>query len=201
MRMKIAIDINNVIRDNAQQFMNVYRKYVDSTFEVPAESLTFNEMECYPFASESELQSFKYSDYPFELYGRAECCDKVLPYVLNEWMDKTLPDMDNPPEVMFFSPFEIGLTIQSTFSFLSGKSLRPREIWFPKNSIEIYDRADIVITAQPSLIDGCPEGKHVIKINKPWNSECEAEHSFDSLVELIGDHDETVAKIIEGKIG
>ena len=199
--MKIAIDINDVIRDNMHQFRNVYNKYVDPTFEINDDEITYDQKECYGFASDGELAKFKYEDYPFELYGRAECCDKVLPYMLNEWTEKTLMDLDeeNIPEIMFFSPFEIGLTIQSTFSFLSGKSLRPREIWFPKNSIEIYDRADIVITAQPSLIDNCPEGKHVIKINKPWNTECEAEHSFDSLVDVIKDPNGTVINILEGR--
>ena len=198
--MKIAIDINDVIRDNMHKFRQVYIKNVDPDFEITDDETTsFNQMECYPFASEEELYKFKYTDYPFELYARAECCGPMLPYILNEWMDKTLMDLDeeNVPEIMFFSPFEIGMTIQSTFAFLSGKALRPREIWFPKDSMKIYDRADIVITAQPSLIEGCPEGKTVIKIEMPYNKHIETKYSFDSMVSLIGDENQTVIKLLE----
>lgn len=201
--MKIAIDINDVIRDNLGQFMNVYKKYVDPSLEMMIDDVTsLDQLECYPFNSRAELNKFKYEDYAYELYGRAEACgSSMLTYVLNDWLEKTLMDLDEEyvPEVMFFSPFEIGLTIQSTFSFLSGKSLRPREVYFPKDSMKIYDMADIVITAQPSLIENCPEGKHVIKINTPYNKECKAEHSFDTLLDLISDPNETVIKILENR--
>lgn len=200
--MKIAIDINDVIRDNLFQFDSVYKKYIDPSFELDLDEVTsFDKMKCYPFGSEQELFNFKYVDYPFEIYGRADCCDKVLPFVLNDWMETTLMDLDeeNVPEIMFFSPFEIGLTIQSTFAFMSGKTLRPREIWFPKDSSKIYDRADIVITAQPSLIDKCPEGKTVIKINKPYNKDIEAKYSFDSMLDVINDENETIIKILENR--
>ena len=200
--MKIAIDINDVIRDNMHKFKDVYIKNIDPDFELNDEDITsFNQLECYPFASEEELYKFKYVDYPFELYARAECCDKMLPYVVNDWTEKTLMDLDEEcvPEIMFFSPFEIGLTIQSTFTFLSGKSLRPREVWFPKDSIKIYEKADIVITAQPSLIEGCPEGKTVIKINTPYNKEIETKYSFDSLLDVIADPNQTLIKILENK--
>ena len=200
--MVLAIDINDVIRDNIWQFHHIYNKYV-GTVDIEYEDVnSFNMMEVYPFNSEEELYRFKYEEYPYELYGRAECCDKNLPYMLNDWLEKTLRNLDeeNIPHVIFFSPFEMGLTIQSTFAFLSGKGFRPREVYFPINSLTIYDRADIVITAQPSLIEECPEDKYVIKINKPYNKECESLYSFDSMMNVINDKDETIIKILENRI-
>lgn len=201
--MKIAIDINDVIRDNMSKFMEVYQKYMDPQFEIKPEDVdSFDQMEVYPFEDQDDLAKFKYVDYPYELYGRAQCCDKMLPYVLNDWLEKTLRDLDeeNVPEVMFFSPFEIGLAIQSTFAFLSGNTFRVREVYFPIDSMTVYDRADIVITAQPSLIENCPEGKVVVKVNKPYNRECEAKYSFNSLMDIINDKDETIIKLLEHKI-
>ena len=201
--MKIAIDINDVIRDNMSRFMDVYQKYMDPQFEINPEDIdSFDQMEVYPFEDRDDLAKFKYVDYPYELYGRAQCCDKMLPYVLNDWIEKTLRDLDeeNVPEVMFFSPFEMGLSIQSTFAFLSGNTFRVREVYFPIDSMTIYDRADIVVTAQPSLIENCPEGKVVVKVNKPYNKECKAGYSFDSLMDIIADKDETIIKILEHKI-
>lgn len=199
--MTLAIDINDVIRDNLFQFRTIYQKYIDSSFDVELDDITsFNMMDVYPFESENEFNQFKYIDYAFELYARAETCDKMLAYALNDYLEKTLRDLDEIPHVILFSPFEIGLTIQSTFSFLSAKTIRAREIYFPIDSMTIYDRADVVITAQPSLIENCPEGKTVIKINKPYNKDIEAKYSFNSMMDIINDPNETVIKIIENKI-
>ena len=115
-------------------------------------------------------------------------------------LEKTLRDIDDVPNIILFSPFEIGLTIQSTFSFLAARTIRAREIYFPIDSMTIYDRADVVITAQPSLIENCPEGKCVIKINKPYNKEIETKYSFNSLMDVINDKDETLIKIMDHKI-
>ena len=199
--MTLAIDINDVIRDNMYQFKCIYQKYVDGSFDIDLNDIdTYNLMDHYPFEDESELQQFKYVDYAFELYGRAETCDKMLSYALNDYLEKTLRDLDEIPHVILFSPFEIGLTIQSTFSFLAARTIRAREVYFPIDSMTIYDRADVVITAQPSLIENCPEGKTVIKTNKPYNKDIETKYSFNSMMDVINDPNETVVKIIENKI-
>jgi hypothetical protein len=199
--MTLAIDINDVIRDNMYQFRNVYQRYVDEDFDIDLKDIdTYNMLDHYPFESESELNKFKYIDFAYELYGRAEACDKMLPYALNDYLEKTLRDIDDVPNVILFSPFEIGLTIQSTLSFLSAKTVRAREIYFPVDSMTIYDRADVIITAQPNLIEKCPDGKCVIKINKPYNKEIESKYSFDSLMDVIKDKEETLIKIMDHKI-
>ena len=63
----------------------------------------------------------------------------------------------------------------------------------------IYDRADVVITAQPSLIENCPENKTVIKVVKPYNKNIETKYSFGSMMDIINDPDRTLIKIIENK--
>lgn len=199
--MTLAIDINDVIRDNMFQFKNVYQRYIDGGFDIDLNDIdTYNMLDHYPFDSETDLNQFKYIDFAFELYGRAETCDKMLSYALNDYLEKTLRDIDDVPNIILFSPFEIGLTIQSTFSFLAARTIRAREIYFPIDSMTIYDRADVVITAQPSLIENCPEGKCVIKINKPYNKEIEAKYSFNSLMDVINDKEETLIKIMDHKI-
>lgn len=199
--MTLAIDINDVIRDNMFQFKNVYQRYIDGGFDIDLNDIdTYNMLDHYPFDSETDLNQFKYIDFAFELYGRAETCDKMLSYALNDYLEKTLRDIDDVPNIILFSPFEIGLTIQSTFSFLAARTIRAREIYFPIDSMTIYDRADVVITAQPSLIENCPEGKCVIKINKPYNKEIETKYSFNSLMDVINDKEETLIKIMDHKI-
>ena len=201
--MLLAIDINDVIRDNMFQFRRIYQKFIDYDFEIDLKDInSFNMMEVYPFRSKTELNKFKYVDYSYELFGRANCCDDNLPYVVNNWIEKTLSNLDEEyiPNVIFFSPFEMGTSIPSTYSFLSSKGFRTRGILFPKVSQTIFDISDIVITAQPSLIDNCPNNKIVIKINKPYNVSCETKYAFDSIVDLIKDPNELVIKLLENKI-
>ena len=37
--MKIAIDINDVLRDYTRQFANMYKKIVDNSFDLPYEEI------------------------------------------------------------------------------------------------------------------------------------------------------------------
>lgn len=201
--MKIAIDVNDVIRDNMLQFNVIYKKYVDPNFDTPLSEITsYNMLENYSFNSEESLEKFRYFDYPWELYGDAPTCDRMVQHYVNYWVNKTLGNLDEEyiPDVMLFSPFEMAATIQATYSFLGRVGSRIREIYFPKDSSTIYDRADIVITAQPSLIENCPKDKIVIKINKPYNKDIKVDYSFDSIMQVINDDKETIINLIKEKV-
>ena len=68
--MTLAIDINDVIRDNMFQFKNVYQRYIDGGFDIDLNDIdTYNMLDHYPFDSETDLNQFKYIDFAFELYG------------------------------------------------------------------------------------------------------------------------------------
>ena len=198
--MRIAIDINDVIRDFSRQFRVQYQKHIDPDFEIDDNGITsFDLFEVFPFESKDAYNKFRYIDYPLEIYGRAEPVDKMLPYRLNDWLQNTLRDVDEDkiPDVMLVSPFEANLTIQATFAFLSVLPSRVREVYFPIDSSTIWNRCDILITANPNLIASVPEGKTVIKINKPYNADVEAEYSFDSMLDVINDENDTVIELIE----
>lgn len=197
---RIALDINNTLRDNLTQFEKCYKKYINEGFELNREEVkSYNMADVFPFNSKDEYNRFVYTDYPYELFGRAEEMDKLLPYRLNDWMQNTLRDVDSEkiPEVFIFSPFEIGLTIQATYSFLSKIGCRCREMYFPTDSLKVWDRCDIMITTNPKLLLNKPEGKTSIKIDMPYNTEVNADYSFESLLKLIEDKDDTIIKLIE----
>ena len=200
--MKIAIDINDVLRDFTTQFKNYYIKGIDPSFEIEDKDInSFDLSEVFPFKDKNAYYMFRYIDYAFELYARAEAMDKMLPYRFNDWTQKTLRNLDkeNIPEIMLVSPFEIGKSIQSTYSFLSKISSSVREVYFPIDSYTIWDRCDILITANPNLIENVPEGKIVIKIDTPYNKSVECKYSFKSLMDVITDENETVIKILTGE--
>ena len=200
--MKIAIDINDVLRDFTTQFKNYYIKGIDPSFEIEDKDInSFDLSEVFPFKDKNAYHMFRYIDYAFELYGRAEAMDKMLPYRFNDWTQKTLRNLDkeNIPEIMLVSPFEIGKSIQSTYSFLSKISSSVREVYFPIDSYTIWDRCDILITANPNLIENVPEGKIVIKIDTPYNKSVECKYSFKSMMDVITYENETVIKILTGE--
>lgn len=199
MSKTIAIDINDTLRDNISQFRRCYQKFIDPSFEIENEDVTnFDFSEIFPFEDKDAFNSFKYIDCPFELFGRAEPMDKMLPYRLGDWLQNTLRDLDEEdiPNVMMVSPFELGLTIQSTLSFLARIGIRCREYYFPIDSSTIWDKCDILITANPYLINSCPEGKTVIKITTPYNKEVETEYTFNSLMNVIQDPEDTIVNML-----
>ena len=199
MNKVIAIDINDTIRDNLLQFANVYKKFRDNSFDMKEDEFeNFDLYEYTNFENRDAYNNFKYVDCAFELYGRAEPMEKMLPYRFNDWVQNTMKDFEEEdvPEIIFVSPFEIGLTIQATLSFLSKISSRVREYYFPVDSSTIWDKCDILITANPNLLSNVPEGKTAIKIKMPYNQNVECEYEFDNMMALIND-EETIINLIE----
>lgn len=184
--MKIAIDLNDVVRDYSRNFVKYFKKGINHAFEEDDVDFYTNDMQILlPFNSEEQYRRFVYEDYPFELYGKCPIVDKNLGRDLNEWIEFEMPDEDN--EIMFVSPMECDLTIQSTFSFLAKIGSRIREVYFPVDSSTVWDKCDILITANPRFFANKKDGKKIVKINKDYNKECVADIEYDSLMEVIQD--------------
>jgi hypothetical protein len=130
-----------------------------------------------------------YGDYAFELYGKCPTCTKNLTPELNDWTEKTLKDLDidEDIEVLFVSPMEYGLSIGNTYFFLSKLGTKIREVYLPSDSSTIWDRCDVLITANPKLLETKPEGKISIKIKAEYNGDNEADYTFKSLSSFISD--------------
>lgn len=192
MKTKIAIDLNDVIRSYTSQFASQYKKDIDPHFDIDNVNIESSDLtQTFPFDSEEEYQDFVYTDHPYELFGCAEPMARQLQFRFHEWLGNDLRNIvdedDNPnePDVMLVSPFEINLTIQASLYFLHKIASRVREYYFPKDSLTIWDRCDILITANPWLLDNKPEGKVSIKIKSSYNTESEADYEFDSFMELM----------------
>lgn len=206
MNKRIAIDINDVLRDYTRQFANIYKKVVDPSFDMPYEEMDdFNFLNIFPFYNENGdvdrtlYNKFLYEDCSFEIFGRAEAMGRMLPSEFNLWTQNTLRnfDEDKLPEVILFSPFEMNLSIQSTLSFLARLGVRVREFLFPTDSLSMWNKCDIMITANPNLLNAKPDDKISIKIKAPYNKEAKADYEFDTLSDMIHDKDNIITKIIE----
>lgn len=189
--MKIAIDINDVLRDYTKNFSTQYRLHKDRTFDV--EEIYTNDLEIvFPFESNDEYLNFVYERYAYELFGACPVVDKKrLPEFLNNWLLETIPniDIDEPVDVMIVSTMEYGLSLPSTMFFLAKLGAKVREFYFPADSSTIWDKCDILVTANPNLLRMKPEGKIGIKINTDYNKEINADYEYNTSTEFFRDND------------
>lgn len=201
----IAIDLNETIRDFRTAFANQYCNKFGKGAEKLIDMEQFEIDKAFPFYESdgridlNRRHKFQYEDYAFEIYARADTTDKFIgPYVTN-WVYNELFDYDpeENPEILIVSPLEGNVSIPSTLSFLSRIGMKFRNIYFPVDSMTIWDKCDILITANPKLINGCPDGKTVIKIEAPYNKDAEAELTFKTLKDLIFDPRHIVNCLLE----
>lgn len=205
--MTIAIDINEVLRDYLRAFVKQYNKIVDPSFDIEYENINdYDLINIFPFYDEDgeldrkAFNSFRFEDAAFEIYSRADVMERGLPAKLNVWVNGTLRNFDEEknPKVILFSPFEMNLSIPSTLGFLARVGIKVRDIEFPIDSTKMWDKADIMITANPKLIEMTPKGKYSFKVNAPYNKDAKGSYEYDGLTEIIEDENKTIEKLIEG---
>ena len=193
-KMVIAIDLNDVIRAYTRNFAKVYQKEYNRAFDESELEITTNDLsEIFPFDSKEEYKRFTYQDYPYELYGKCETVDKTTSTFLNKWLEEIKNfDIDEEVEVMIVSPMEYGLTIQSSYFFLSKIGCRVRNVYFPTDSSTIWNKCDVLITANPRLLENKPEGKKTIKIVTDYNKENTADFTYDNVVDFFSEPNNTL---------
>lgn len=185
--MKIAIDLNDVIRDYTKNFGKIYAKEYGVNIEDI--NVTTNELDkVFHFDSAAEYKRFVYQDYPFELFGKCEGTSNLLQGIMNKWCDELKNiDSEEDIDVMIVSPMEFGLTIQGTYFFLSKIGCRIREVYFPIDSSTIWDKCDVLVTANPKLIANKPENKKVVKILTTYNKEYNVDDSYSDVCDFFAD--------------
>ena len=197
--MVIGIDLNDVLRDFTMNFAKYYKQGYDHTFDYDEFELWTNNIQAlFPFKTQGTYEKFVYEDYAYELFGACPTCEPQLTARFNDWVIDTVPNLDSkdPVDLMIVSPFEYGLSIASTYFFLSKIGCKIRKVFMPSDSSEIWDKCDVVITANPDLLEMKPEGKLSVKIEKEYNKESKSDFSFFSLRKFVEDTENT-QKIVE----
>ena len=198
--MKIAIDINDVVRDFSNNFVKYFIEGYNHEFDLTDFEFWSNDLSIvFPFKSKQSYYNFIYNDYAFELFGKCGVCTRKLETELNDWTEKTLKDIDTeePIEVIFVSPKEYGLSIGNTYFFLSKIGTKIREVYFPIDSQTVWDKCDILITANPDLLKNKPENKISIKIKFDYNKDVEADYTFKDLSTFLTNEENTIKLINE----
>lgn len=163
---RIGIDLNHVMRDINKQIVKYYKKDIDRAFDDDKlDTNVTNIFKNLNFKSKKDREKFLFEDYPFEVFGSAPLMEKDLSVRLNKLV-VDLADKESEHTISFFSTKEKGLSIQSTYFFLSKIGSRVREMLFPKSYKEVWENFDMIITSDIELVNEKPEDKEVIFVKK-----------------------------------
>ena len=120
--MKIAITLDDVIRNKSKQIIKIYKKYVDPDFDEDNVDLTTNDFQkILEYDTLQDYYKFLYEDYAFEIFAEGEVVEKMLDKKLNLWhiAINDYDEYDEPIEIMIANPFEFNASIGYTHFFLS----------------------------------------------------------------------------------
>lgn len=190
--MKIGIELNNIVRDINKQIVKYYKKDIDKSFDDKNVNYNvLNIIDTLGFKSKKEKFEYMYVDYPYEIFGCAPTMHRNLAVTINNWIVSLNNKEDDKYDVKLFSLKEEGLSIQSTYYFLSKIGCRVREMFFPKDGVEMWEKCDVIITTNERIVFNKPEGKVVVLINTSDNNllKNSSDINYDSLMDLINDDD------------
>jgi len=205
--MRIAIDVNGVLRDTIGKFKQLYEKHlieqpqneyqtylIDSegnteldTLPTPFEYKTLSPVtsldlkQHFAFQSEEEYYSFMYEEYCMELFGHTPSTEMTTFIDLNDIYVNNRRQWD----FMVLSD-EIGKSKPATLFFLSKFGCELEKVFFYSNITlkSIWNEFDVLLTANPNLLLNHPKDKIVIKFETEYNKDIKKEYSITKLKEL-----------------
>lgn len=188
--IKIGIELNGVIRNVNKQILKYYQKDVDPSIDLDEIDEKDNVFKYAKFDSNKSKNEFIYIDYPYEIFGCAKTIDKDLPVEINNWMVEMTNREDEEFMIVYYSLNEEYLTIQSSYFFLSKIGTRVREVFFPRDINEIWNRCDVVITANDDVLKAKPSDKKSVKIINTVNkdSDVKGDFEYESMTDVIKDN-------------
>lgn len=189
--MRIGIEINGVLRDTIGKLEQVYQKYFidkwegfeeqEFKYEMSLPVTSLNLKEHFKFKDDEEFFSFLYEENAMEIFGHAGSTET---FTFNDFNNFYL-DLRNNNDIIIVSD-EIGKSKPATLFFLSKFGCLTEEIKFYSNSTinSMWDRIDVLLTANPDLLLNHPENVRVIKFNTKYNENIDYVDSINSLKEF-----------------
>lgn len=184
--MKIGISINGVIRDFITKFESVYDKYHPlEDEETPKRDInSLNLLEHFVFTGGTEeLNKFLYVDSSLEIFGHAGETKLNSVEHLNQ-LHNLIEDMGHTPILI---SKELNNSKPATLFFLSKLSAKINNIIFVRDNSKKWDFVDVMVTADPEVLESKPSGKVSIKIINHYNKDCQSDYTVIDLKEIVDD--------------
>jgi len=187
--MKIAIEINGVLRDTIGKIEQTYRKFLiddilreesDFVREViePIDSLNLSNH--FKFKDENEIYEFLYLEFAMQIFGHAGSSET---FTFNDLNDFYIEFRDKH-EIILISD-EIGKSKPSTLFFLSKFGCLIEHISFYSKSTKDYllSGIDVLLTSNPELL---LENNNILKIKylTKYNKNIHCENTITEIKEL-----------------
>jgi hypothetical protein len=188
--MKIAIEINGVLRDTTKKIEQVYEKfYIENIlnekrefqYEKISDITSLKIQNHLKFQDDDELYDFLYTEHCMEIFGHAPSTEYNSFIDLNEFY---VDHRDNHDIILISD--EIGRSKPATLFFLSKFGCQIEKIIF-YNQItlnSIWNEIDLLLTANPDLLLNHPNGKKIIKYNTNYNTEITNIPTINTLKDL-----------------
>jgi hypothetical protein len=209
--MRIAIDLNGVLRDTIGKITQVYDKHMmNEVLEVDESSKIFNNSgdtewelvetenikfeygyslpitslnlrEFFKFKDDDEYYSFMYEEFPMQIFGHAGSTEMSSFNDLNEFYNSNR----NNHRISIVSD-EIGKSKPATLFFLSKFGCLIEELRFFNETTKnlMWDEIDVLLTANPDLLLNKPDNKIVIKFETEYNKDIQTDLIIKSIKEL-----------------
>ena len=133
---------------------------------------------------EITVEDFVYDKCCLEIFGYA---DEIVDGAVQSVNDLELHlKMTGKEHKMIITSREAGRSVPSTLFFLSKTGCMIQDIKFTMGTTDCWEFVDIMVTDHPEILNSKPEGKKVIKIEKPFNQEIPADYTVKSVRELVG---------------
>jgi hypothetical protein len=133
---------------------------------------------------EVTVEDFVYDKCCLEIFGYA---DEIVDGAVQSVNDLELHlKMTGKEHKMIITSREAGRSVPSTLFFLSKTGCMIQDIKFTMGTTDCWEFVDIMVTDHPEILNSKPEGKKVIKIEKPFNQEIPADYTVKSVRELVG---------------
>jgi hypothetical protein len=194
--MRIAIEINGVLRDTLTKIQQEYEKWylnenwkelklIEDDPEIERKvisDVTSLELSNHlAFKNQDEIYDFLYKEHTMEIFGHAASVEYNGMNDLNDFY----VDMRDNHDILIVSD-EMGKSKPASLFFLAKFGCLVEQVKFYSETTinSLWDSIDILLTANSNLLLNYPEGKIVIKYNTTYNSDIKTEYSISTLKEL-----------------
>lgn len=189
--MRIGIEVNGVLRNTLKKIQEVYEKwYIENPLlleeelvkhEIISDVTSLDLKKHLKFETDEEVFNFLYDEYTMEIFGHAGSTEYNSMNDLNELY---LELRDNH-EIWILSD-EIGKSKPATLFFLSkfGCLIENYKFYSELTLSSMWDSIDILITANPKLLENHPTNKTLIKYKTTYNSIITTQHEVENLKEI-----------------